>query len=136
MGYVFAEITLRNSYDVGSAIRGIIKESEIRHKTVEAMVDTGAFTLIINDELRQELGVEIIDEKEVALADKTKVICKLAESVEIHWKDRSALIQPAVLPETDKILLGAIPLQNMDLIVDPAREELTGRHGDKQLFHI
>ena len=136
MGYTFAEITIKNTNDVSNAMSGIINEREIRQKTVEALVDTGSFTLVINEELCRELGLRIIGEREVSLADKTTVICKEAESVDIHWKNRSTSMRPGVLPKTDKILLGAYPLQNMDLIVDPNREKLTGRHGDKMLFRI
>ena len=136
MGYVFEEITLKNSADVSNAASGIINEREIRQKTVEVLVDTGCFTMVIDEELRRELGLRIVGERVVNLADKTRVICKEAESVDIHWKDRSASMRPGVLPETDKILLGALPLEDMDLIVDPAREKLTGRHGDKALYFI
>ena len=136
MGYVFAEITLKNTRDVINTKRGISKESEIHQKNVQALVDTGAFTLVINEELSQELGLEILDEKEVTLANKTKVICKLSEPVEIHWKDRSTSVQAAVLPDTNKIFLGALPLEYMDLIVDPVRQELTGAHGDEWVCYI
>jgi len=136
MGSVFAEITLRNSRDVGDALRGICKESEIRQKTVKALVDTGAYMLVINEELRRELGLEIRGKKGVTLANKAKAICELTEAVDIHWKDRSMTMQVAVLPETSYILMGAFPLEGMDLIVDPKREELTGRHGDEPVFFI
>jgi hypothetical protein len=36
-----------------------------------------------------------------------------------------------VLPGAEEVLLGAIPLEDMDLIVNPARQELTGAHGDE-----
>ena len=136
MGYVFAEVTLKNSRDATNALSGIIKESEIHQKNVKALVDTGAFTLVINEELRQELGLQITGKKKVVLANNKRVIYQRTEPVDIHWKDRSASIRAAVLPETDKILLGALPLEEMDLIVDPAREELIGRHGDEEVHFI
>ena len=136
MGYVFEEITLKNSTDVSNAMSGIINEREIRQKTVEALVDTGCFTMVIDEELCRELGLRIVGEREVSLADNTTVICKEAEPVDIHWKNRSTSMRPGVLPETDKILLGALPLQNMDLIVDAKNEKLIGAHGDRLLFRV
>ena len=136
MGYVFEEITLKNSNDVSNAMSGIIDEREIRQKTVEALVDTGCFTMVIDEELRRELGLRIVGEREVSLADNTTIICKEAEPIDIHWNERSTSMRPGVLPKIDKILLGALPLENMDLIVDPKFEKLIGRHGDRMLFRI
>ena len=131
MGYVFAEITLRNPHDTVNVVRGDIKESEIRQKTVKALVDTGCFSMIITEELRRELGLEIIGEKKVALADNTEIVCQRTGSIEIQWKDRYSVQSALVVPDRPNVLLGAAPLEEMDLIVDPLREELTGRHGDK-----
>jgi clan AA aspartic protease len=131
MGYVFEEITLKNSRDMGNAMSGIINEQEIRQKTVQALVDTGAHWLVINEELRRELGLEIIGEKRVALADNTEIVCQRTGSIEIQYKDRFAVQSALVVPDRPNVLLGAAPLEEMDLIVDPLREEVTGRHGDK-----
>ena len=53
--------------------------------------------------------------------------------MEVNWKDRSMVCQPLVIPGKGEVLLGAIPLEDMDLIVDPARQVLTGAHGDEIL---
>jgi clan AA aspartic protease len=131
MGTVYAEITLRNAGDVTSARRGFIKEPEIRQSTVQAMVDTGAGTLVISEAMRLQLGLEVIRERYATLANETRELCKVTEPVEIHWKDRSTAVQALVLQRTCETLLGAIPLEDMDLIVEPARRELTGAHGDE-----
>ena len=136
MGSVFTEVTLKNSRDVNNAGCGIGNESEIHQKTVKALVDTGAFTLVINEELRRELGLNITGKKKVALANNEKVIYQRTEPVDIHWKDRSASIRAVVLPETNNILLGALPLEEMDLIVDPMRQEVTGAHGDDWVCYM
>jgi len=58
MGLVYEEITLKNNYDVTNFKHGLIKESEIRQITVQALVDTGASTLVINEEIREKLGLK------------------------------------------------------------------------------
>ena len=131
MGIVHAEITLKNAGDVTNVLRGYIKESEVRQTTVRAMVDTGAGTLIINEELCVQLGLKIIGLRGATFANETKEICKVTEPVEIHWKERSCSIRATVVPNTSEILLGAIPLEDMDLIVDPVRQTLAGAHGDE-----
>ena len=136
MGLVHTEITLKNAFDVGNAAHGNIEEKNIRQKTVKALVDTGAGTLIINEALREELGLEIRGEKRVSLANNAKEACKISGPVEIQWRNRSCTVQPLVLPGAEKVLLGAIPLQDMDLIVDPNRHELIGAHGDEVVCYV
>ena len=131
MGFVHAQITLKNAGDVINVQRGIIKEQEIRQTTVSAMVDTGAATLVINEELRLQLGLRIQGERPATLANNSKEIVKVAEPVEIHWKNRDMVCRPWVVASSPNILLGAIPLEDMDLIVDPAKQELTGAHGSE-----
>ncbi|MDR3338118.1 MAG: hypothetical protein LBT16_13040, partial [Treponema sp.] len=53
------------------------------------------------------------------------------EPVEIHWEDRETTCPAIILPGADNILLGAIPLEDMDLIIDPKRPQLTGAHGSE-----
>ena len=59
MGEVRAEITLVNIGDAIKARDGFIPESEVRRLTVNAVVDTGAWTLVINEETRQKLGLRV-----------------------------------------------------------------------------
>jgi len=132
MGLVHAEITLKNAGDVTNVERGIIKEPEIRQTIVRAIVDTGAMTMVINEQLRQQLGLRIVGTKQATLANNAKETVQIAETVEIHWKNRSMTCRPWVTG-AGKILLGAIPLENMDLIVDPAGQELIGAHGDEEI---
>jgi len=132
MGLVHAEITLKNIRDKIMAKEGYIKEPEVRQTTVKAVVDTGAMTLVINEQLRQKLGLGVVGEKPATLADNTKKTVQIAEAVEVHWKNRSMICQPWVV-SAGRILLGAIPLENMDLIVDPGSQMLVGAHGDEEV---
>ena len=132
MGTVRAEITLKNAGDVTNVQRGFIKEPEIRQTVVQAVVDTGAMTLVINEKLRRQLGLVVVGTREATLADNTKKIIKVAETVEIHWKNRSMTCRPWVV-NAGRILLGVIPLEHMDLMVDPGTQTLVGAHGEKEV---
>jgi clan AA aspartic protease len=130
MGTVYAEITLKNAGDVCSVIRGFTEE-KVRETTVRAVVDTGAGTLIITERLRQQLGLAVTGSREATLANEQKEICSVTEPVEVHWKDRETTCPSLVVSDDGDVLLGAIPLEDMDLIVNPAKREITGAHGDK-----
>ena len=136
MGSVYAEITLKNSADVVNCRRGSIKEEEIHQTTVQALVDTGAPTLIINEDTRRELGLELRGARPVRMANDTKETIKIAEPVEVHWKNREMTCQPWVISGSGDILLGVIPLENMDLMVDPVNQVLTGAHGEEALSYL
>ena len=130
MGHVYTDIIIKNTKDVIDARSGIINDSEIRQTAVQAMVDTGTGTLIINEAIQRELGLGIMEERYVTLADKTRKVCEITEPVEIHWKNRSTTQRAVVLAGLEEVLLGVIPLEDMDLMVDPVRLELIGAHGD------
>ena len=133
MGTFKEEITLENIVDRGLASRGYIKEDQVRALTLEAMPDTGAWTLVINEEVRQKLGLAVEGISDSTLADGKTDKYGITEGVKIRWKDRSTVLPAVVVPEGKDILLGALPLEAMDLIVDPVRNQLAGAHGDAPL---
>jgi hypothetical protein len=74
MGEVRTEITLVNIRDTVKAEEGLVPESEVRRLRVNAVVDTGAMTLVINEETREKLGlrVEETGETTVAVGERSK----------------------------------------------------------------
>lgn len=134
MGIVHAEITLRNLYDGKKAKEGLIKPEEVRTATVTAVADTGSMYPVIPEELRQKLGLGITDEKTAHIANGERVKSQVTESVEIQWKDRCTAMPALVIPGAKKVLFGALPLEAMDLIVDPVNQEVVGAHGDDVEF--
>ncbi|GMO50759.1 MAG: hypothetical protein Ta2G_08460 [Termitinemataceae bacterium] len=136
MGRVLAEITLINAGDKFRAECGKITEAELRQKTLTSIVDTGATTLIINALIQKELGLKTLYGHTTRMANGDPVTCKVAESVEIHWKDRRMTCEPWVLDGAPDVLLGVIQLENMDLTVEPTIEQLVGRHGDEMVSNL
>jgi clan AA aspartic protease len=130
MGEVRTEITLVNSRDTGNAQDGLIPKSEIRQLAVNAVVDTGAVTLIINEETREKLGLRVLRTTEATVAGGGKVQTRITEPVDVRWKDRETSCRAVVLPGEKDVLLGALPLEGMDLTINPLRNEVTGAHGD------
>ena len=136
MGLVHAEIILRNAGDVTNVRRGYIKEPEIRQANVTAMVDTGAATLVINEDIRRQLGLVVESTYKAELADGSVQTYALTESVQIQWKNRDAICRAIVVPNASEVLLGAIPLEAMDLIINPSKQELVGAHGDTVVYML
>jgi clan AA aspartic protease len=135
MSIVYTEITLRNKVDEANAKQGFIKEDEIRQMTTQAIVDTGAWTIVINEDIREKLG--LLDEGygEATLADGKKKEYPMAGPLEIRWKNRRFTCDALILPDAPDILLGAYPLEGMDLTINPQRE-LVGVHGDIVMHRV
>ena len=136
MSIVYTEITLRNAIDVAKAAEGAIAEQEIRQTIVKALVDTGAWTLVINEHISEKLGLLTRKTASGTLANGKKQIYSLAGPLEVVWKNRNTNCDALVVPGADEVLLGAIPLEGMDLTVNPRSEEVVGVHGDEAVYRV
>ena len=136
MGLVYENITLMNAGDVTNVRRGIIPEADIRQKKVTAIVDTGAEMLIINETMRQELGLEIMGEQWIRLANETSQKSLVSEPVMVYWNNRFTFTPAVVLDGVSDVLLGAIPLEGLNVIVDPGSQRLVGAHGDEIIYLV
>ena len=135
MSVVYTELTLKNMMDVGDAMRGLIEEDKIRQMTVESVVDTGAWTMVINEEICQKLGLLDRGFGEANLADGQKAYFPMAGPLEVWWKNRHMVCEALVMPQAPDVLLGALVLEHMDLTINPKRE-LVGVHGDKEMHRV
>jgi predicted aspartyl protease len=136
MGEVKEKITLRNVADLVRAGDKHITEQEIRQITIKAVVDTGTMSLVMGEETCKRLGLIIEKESAVFLAGGVKQSCKVTGPVEIRWKDRDTACKAIVLSGKEEILLGCIPLEDMDLIVNPVERCLAGAHGDEWIRYV
>ena len=134
MGHVNTKITLKNYRDTFGVKKGLIKEQEIRQETIDVMVDTGATTLIIYEKLFERLGLDTMAEREITLANNAKETCKVTEPLEIHWEDRFVAMSAVVVEGASEFLLGVLPLEGMDLMVDTVNQKLVGVHGDQPVY--
>jgi clan AA aspartic protease len=136
MGEVTATLTLTNTGDISKALDGFIKETDVRQETVTAIVDTGSTFIVINEALRAQLGLRIKRAGSVGLAGGKRSVCNYTEPVTIRWQDRETECRAVVLPEGKEILLGVLPLEGMDLLVNPVAQCLQGVHGDEMVFML
>ena len=124
MGLVYADIALVNSFDITAARKGLIAKEDIKQLSVKALVDTGAITLTINEAIASQLDLTVLERTDVVLADGSHSKRDVVGPVDIRFKNRSTSVRALVLPQADEVLLGAIPLEGMDVIIDPLAEQL------------
>jgi clan AA aspartic protease len=87
-----------------------------------ALADSGALHLCIPEHVQIQLQLETIDSKEVTLADGSKKLVPYVGPVELHFKNRIGFAGALVMG--DQVLLGAIPMEDMDLVIIPKTRTL------------
>lgn len=121
---IYADIELVNGSDLVLAKKKHIGEDEIRRMDVKALVDTGAMHLTINETIKDFLGLEVEERRKGRLADGTVLDVELTGPIKVYFKNRTALVRAMVLPGDEEVLLGAIALEDLDVLIDPVRQEL------------
>lgn len=124
MGLVYAEIDLISVDDLVLHRRGYLDENKIKQVKVKALVDSGAYMLAINENVRAQLDLPVIEKQFGRLADETLIEFDVVGPVEVRFENRSTTVRAVVLPGSSEILLGAIPMEDMDVLIDPKRQKL------------
>src|ERR1044072_1873261 len=124
MGYIYADIQITNGDDLAFNRRGALSENEIKRVTCRALVDSGAWDLVINEDVRKRLNLPVLERTSVKLADETWLNVDVVGPVEVRFEDHFTIVTAVVLPGTSEVLLGAYPLQGLDAFIDAKRERL------------
>ena len=132
----YANIELYNADDLAYVRKGIIGEDEVRQITVKAMADSGSVMLCINESLQKVLGLPFRKKKRSQLTNNTVVELDVVGPVIILYLDRECSTNAIVLPDDSEVLLGAIPMEEMDLYVHPSRNELLPVHPEGPIMSL
>ncbi len=124
MGLVYAEIELINGDDLALVRRHYIGEEEVKRMRVTALVDTGSYMLAINKNIQEQLQLPVVETRKVQMADDTIAEFEVVAPVKLRFKNRETTCRAMVLPGDSEVLLGAIPLEDMDVLIHPQRQEL------------
>jgi hypothetical protein len=81
--------------------------------------------LCINENLKLQLGLAVLGTHGALLADGTEREVEIVGPIEVRFKNRRTTVDAMVLPGNSEVLLGAIPLEGMDVLVDLQKQELT-----------
>ncbi len=124
MGLVYAEIDLISVDDIVLNRRGFINEGDIKQTRVKALVDSGTYMLAINENIKAQLDLPVIEKQMSRLADESLLELEVVGPVVVRFENRSTTVRAIVLPGTSEVLLGAIPMEDMDVLIDPKQQKL------------
>ena len=111
MGTIYARVKLSNPL-----------RADLAPVEIDALVDSGAINLCIPDIVKHELGFEVKRKRTAQMADGSLVDVGVVTPVDVQFENRFTTTTAMVLG--DEVLLGAIPMQDMDVMIDPRNERL------------
>jgi len=107
MGLIYSSLTLSNP--VNTALSTVV---------VTSLVDPGELHLCIPQHVALQLQLNELEKREVTIADGSRQLCSYVGPVKLQFENRSCFTGALVIG--DSVLLGAIPMEDMDLVIHPA----------------
>ncbi len=138
MGRVLTQATIENLEDIWAAKRGLIDVDKVRRIEVnDALVDSGATLLSIPTRLIRELGLEKTASKRVTSSTGPGE-ADVYSAVRLTIQGRSCTMDVMEVPDDVPVLIGQLPLEHLDFVVDMRKHELTGNpaHGGEHVYEL
>jgi clan AA aspartic protease len=124
MGVVMAKIKLQNFFDIQAAKDRRKSKKDVRQVETDALVDTGATMLVVPQEVANALGCPIREHRTVRYADGRKRRVAVIGGVLIEVLGRTMQLEALVEPNGTAVLLGQIPLEGLDLVINPRSRDV------------
>jgi clan AA aspartic protease len=112
MGLIYVDIELLNPI-----------KSDLRAIAVRALVDTGAMTICIPEHVAVQLELHEIEKREVTTADEKAHVVPYVGPIQIRFENRTCFTGALIIG--DSVLLGAVPMEDMDLVISPSGQSVT-----------
>ena len=136
VGRVSVDIEVANNDDLALARRGGLPKNQVRRQTIRAIVDSGATKLVLPEKLVKELGLPPGAKVKVRYADGRTAMRAVAEGVYVELLGRHGTFTAVVEPKRETALLGAIVLEDLDLLVDCPHERVVPRDPKFEVHEI
>lgn len=137
-GRTVTEATIENLQDLWDAERGLISQEQVRRVTVgDALADTGATLLSLPVRLIQQLGLKKHSTRRVT-SSVGVVEADMYDAVRLTIQGRDCTMDVIEFPDSVPVLIGQIPLEHLDFIVDPVGRRLIGNpaHGGQHMHEL
>lgn len=127
MGRISVEVEIANGEDLVLAKKGALPPERVRRVRAFGWVDTGASHLVIPESIAQQLGLPEKGQAGVRYADHRRETRKVVDQVNVSLMGRDGTFKAIVEPARPDLLLGAIVLEDLDLLVDCRTQTLKPR---------
>jgi clan AA aspartic protease len=138
MGRILTEATIENLQDLWDARRGMLAPEQVRRITLsDALVDTGATLVSIPTRLIQQLGLAQRYKKRVTSSTGSGE-AMVYEAVRLTIQGRECTMDVMEVPDDVPVLIGQLPLEHLDFVIDPRGRRLIGNpaHGGEHVYEM
>ncbi len=136
VGRFSVELEIANNDDLALARRGLLPPDQVRRETIHGVVDSGATKLVLPQAVVKRLGLPLGDKIKVRYADGRKVQREGAEGVYVQLLGRHGTFTAIVEPRRKTALVGAIVLEDLDLLVDCTAQRVVPRDPGGAIYEI
>jgi predicted aspartyl protease len=136
MGKVLVTARIESLKDFYEVELGVLPADEARFVEVfDALVDTGAMMLSLPTRLIDQLGLERYRTRRLRTVGGV-IDCNICEAVRLTIQGRDFTSDVAEIPDECPVLIGQIPLEGLDFVVDPSAQKLIGNpeHGGEHMI--
>ena len=102
----------------------LLDKHQVKQINVNMMVDSGAYMMAINETIQEQLDLSFIEKRKAIMADGSVQEYDVVGPIVVKFKNRTATCNAFVLQGSNEPLLGAIPMEEMDVLIHPLRQEL------------
>ena len=136
MGRVTVEVEVANNEDVLKAEAGTLAVDQIRRVRLQGIVDTWAARLVLPQHVVGQLGLPRVGEASVRYADRRTAVRPIVKNVWLQLQGRNGDFSAIIEPDRTDALIGAIVLEELDLMVDCVTQTLHPRDPDRIISEI
>jgi clan AA aspartic protease len=136
MGKINVEFALANNSDVQMFERGALPAEKVRRARLTGLVDTGASHLVLPEGVVKQLGLPEIGTAPVRYADQRKKRRHVVDQVQVELLGRRGTFKAVVEPARTDALIGAIVLEDLDLVPDCRTQTLHPRDPKQVIYEI
>ncbi len=136
MGRIHVDVVVTNNFDARKHEEGALPADEVRRATVAGVIDSGASYLVLPERIAAKLGVPTAGKATVRYADRRKASRTVVEDVRVELLGRHGTFKAIVEPRRRDILIGAIVLEDLDLLVDCRTQTIHPRDPDRIIAEL
>jgi len=136
MGRFSVELVIANNRDMVMAGETACLPETVKHVTVSGVVDSGAARLVLPERVASSLELQDDGEATVRYADQRREKRRMVSNVWLQLLGRHGVFSAVVEPNRSDALIGAIVLEELDLLVDCGTQSLYPREPDSILAEI
>jgi predicted aspartyl protease len=130
------EFEVANNDDLALMRRGLLPADQVRRETIHGLVHSGATRLVLPEAVVKRLGLPLSTAVNVHYANGRRAKRRAVKGVFVRLLGRDSTFTAICEPKRETALIGAIVLEDLDLLIDCAAQQVVPRDPRGETFEI